>query len=103
MAVGEVVDELRAVLPENTVGLVDVWTAVDQVAQQKKGKNDRDGLKDLLIDGIHLTGGGYKIVFEEIMKVIEKEFNELTPGALPLLWPSWEDINLGNPRESLII
>ncbi|OBT48660.1 hypothetical protein VE00_00872 [Pseudogymnoascus sp. WSF 3629] len=44
-----------------------------------------DVLKSLLDDGLHLTPAGYKIMFEEVLKVIGENWPDQTPEALKSL------------------
>jgi lysophospholipase L1-like esterase len=41
--------------------------------------------------GLHLSPAGNRIVYEEIMKVIEVNWPDQTPEVLPMVFPSWTD------------
>lgn len=46
-----------------------------------------DDLSELLYDGIHLNGVGYKLLFDELMKTIEKHYYHVSPGCLMYRFP----------------
>ena len=41
--------------------------------------------------GLHLTPAGNRIVYEEIMKVIQANWPDQTPEILPMVFPAWGD------------
>jgi hypothetical protein len=41
--------------------------------------------------GLHLTPAGYRIVYDEVMKVIEANWPDQLPDNLPMVFPSWVD------------
>lgn len=41
--------------------------------------------------GLHLSPAGNRIVYDEIMKVIEANWPDQTPDILPMVFPSWTD------------
>jgi hypothetical protein len=41
--------------------------------------------------GLHLTGDGYRIVYEEVLKVIRANWPEQDPEVLPMVFPAWGD------------
>ncbi|KAK3615102.1 hypothetical protein LTR56_026803 [Elasticomyces elasticus] len=47
-------------------------------------------LQSFLSDGLHFTGEGYRLLFTELMLLIEREWPELMPGNLPLRLPAWD-------------
>jgi lysophospholipase L1-like esterase len=77
--------------------LVDVWKLfmaeagydADNVSQQSsllgsKAAPPSSVLKELLWDGLHLSTKGYRLVFEELMRVIRTLLPALAPENLPL-------------------
>jgi len=100
-AVIEVADELEGTLGKDQVGVVDLWTEIDEKAKKAEG-GEEEGLKKYLSDGLHLAGHAYAIVFEEMMKTISAKFPELIPDRLPQVWPHWDTIDFENPSKSLI-
>lgn len=44
--------------------------------------------------GLHLTGAGYQIVYEELTEVIRSQVPELVPETLPMILPEWKKITL---------
>lgn len=51
-----------------------------------KAENPSD-LSELLYDGIHLNGNGYKLLFDELMKTIEKHYYQVSPSYLTYKFP----------------
>lgn len=41
--------------------------------------------------GLHLTPAGNRIVYDELMKVIQANWPDQTPEVLPMVFPSWVD------------
>jgi lysophospholipase L1-like esterase len=77
--------------------LVDVWKlfmeeagcVVDSMSQQaallgSKEVPPSSVFKELLWDGLHLSTRGYRLVFEEMMRVIQRDLPALAPENLPL-------------------
>ncbi|GMG39795.1 unnamed protein product [Ambrosiozyma monospora] len=67
------VDVLVKLGAELSVPVVNVYDAFE--------KSDL-GDKELLTDGIHFNGAGYKLAFDALMDTIEKEYPELHPVNL---------------------
>lgn len=77
----EVVREIAKEYEDKKVVLVDLWEALMEARlrltpnyDEQSEKRDEEGLRKLLIDGLHLTGAGYAV------------FSEL---ILPLVGPAW--------------
>lgn len=43
------------------------------------------------LTGLHLTPDGYRIVYEEVMKVIRANWPDQTPEQLSRVFPGWQD------------
>lgn len=41
--------------------------------------------------GLHLSSAGNRLVYEEVMKVIEGNWPDQSPEVLPMVFPSWVD------------
>jgi hypothetical protein len=41
--------------------------------------------------GLHLTPAGNRIVYDEIMKVIQANWPDQMPEILPMVFPAWGD------------
>ena len=52
-----------------------------------------ESLAEIVSDGIHFTAKSYKILFEEIIRVIEEKYPELAPENLPSQLCDWKQIN----------
>ncbi|GMM33477.1 hypothetical protein DASC09_008020 [Saccharomycopsis crataegensis] len=55
-------------------------------------KYEGDWSKDLLIDGLHFNGSGYKILHDQIIKVISEWYPELSADNLPTVLPDFSDL-----------
>jgi lysophospholipase L1-like esterase len=86
----EVVRELAKENEHKKVVLIDLWEALMKESRQrlpptndgKSETNDDEGLRKLLVDGLHLTGAGYKIFLDML---------------LPLVGPEWTTEDPDNP------
>ncbi|KAI6913940.1 hypothetical protein D0869_00334 [Hortaea werneckii] len=45
-------------------------------------------------DGVHLSAEGSRVLFGELMSVIDKHYPELMPSALRMRLPAWDDVNV---------
>jgi hypothetical protein len=112
-------DACREVGAELGVTVVDIWTAFMTSVGWEEGK-PLDGSKDvprnpdlenLLSDGmfspaavmknvqssatnlppgLHFKPGGYKIMYDEVIRNIRKNCPELAPENMPMVLPAWE-------------
>ncbi|KAI9783603.1 MAG: isoamyl acetate-hydrolyzing esterase [Peltula sp. TS41687] len=93
------VDVVREEASKLGVTLMDVWTLFQREAGWKEGepligsKNREQSavFAELLQDGLHLTPKGYRLVFDELMRVIQENWPDQVPEKLPLVFPVWED------------
>lgn len=85
----DVVRELAGEYHDQNVVLVDLWTALMKEATRlttgyvpgggflgSLEKGYSKGLGDLLVDGLHLTGAGYKIFLKEVLPHVGKGWAE---------------------------
>ncbi|KAF2623019.1 SGNH hydrolase [Macroventuria anomochaeta] len=95
-----VVDLWGACMREATVG----WNAslrnecsVELLMPGDKRAERSDVLARLLYDGLHLSGDGYKILYQEIKKTIIQAYPELRPSKIPValepFFPEWFEDN----------
>lgn len=93
----EVVRKIASEYCDQGVVLVDLWKAMMEKATAledggsagpamlgSKEKGDSKGLRELLVDGLHLTGAGYKVFLDEVLPKVGKEWAEEPPND-----PSW--------------
>ncbi|KAL6875888.1 SGNH hydrolase-type esterase domain-containing protein [Trichoderma longibrachiatum] len=90
------------------VPFINMWHAMMAHIGWKKGEpvpgvlgHGGTAFKDLLTDGVHLTGMGYRIWYDELVAVIIKEFPDLRTEALPTVLPHIFDVERENLPESL--
>lgn len=78
------------------------WTE-EQLYSQNGNVDESEyiNLSSLLHDGIHLTGEGYKILYKELIRIINDQFPHMNPDNLPLNLPYWMDIDPKNVSSSL--
>ncbi|KAI9056881.1 SGNH hydrolase [Trametes sanguinea] len=75
----------REVGAEEGVAVVDAWTALWEAA----GKDEK-GLEDLLVDGLHLSDKGYKIVYDGIVSTIAEKYPEYHYDNLQTVFATYE-------------
>ncbi|KAJ5626918.1 GDSL Lipase/Acylhydrolase family protein [Penicillium herquei] len=80
----------------------DIWTSFMTSVGWEEGQpliGSRDlpqneAFAALFVDGLHLTGAGYRLAFAEVMKVIETTWPAQSPDALPMVYPAWNAFDL---------
>ncbi|MCJ1338426.1 hypothetical protein MMC09_003714 [Bachmanniomyces sp. S44760] len=92
-------DAVHEVGKANNIAVLDLWSAFMTEAGWKAGdplpgslsvpKNA--GLRRLLVDGLHFNPDGYRILYAELMKLIEKRWPEQIPETLSYVLPAWDD------------
>ncbi|CAG8918518.1 unnamed protein product [Penicillium salamii] len=81
------------------VPAVDLWSAFMKPTGWHEGQpliGSRDApsnetFASLFTDGLHLSSAGNRLVYEEVMKVIEGNWPDQSPEVLPMVFPSWVD------------
>lgn len=73
---------------KNTVTDVPLICLYDLMTEwmETKAENPND-YSELIYDGIHLNGTGYKLLFDALMETIEKNFYNVSPGCLMYRFP----------------
>ncbi|SCU91185.1 LAME_0E11562g1_1 [Lachancea meyersii CBS 8951] len=51
-----------------------------------------DRWQELLCDGVHYSGKGYKVFYHELLKAIRSAFPELAPENIAYKLPGWRDV-----------
>ncbi|KAK2783968.1 hypothetical protein FQN53_008889 [Emmonsiellopsis sp. PD_33] len=91
-------DAARRVGQALNVPVVDIWTAFmtavgwtegDPLAGSKEAAPN-EKLEALLSDGLHFNPPGYRIMYEEVIKVIRECYPELAPEEVPMNFPPWD-------------
>ncbi|KAK0345686.1 hypothetical protein LTR91_015983 [Friedmanniomyces endolithicus] len=65
----------------------------DHLTPPLPGSMDRptnSTLQSFLIDGLHFSGEGYRLLYGELMTLIERYWPESMPDRLPLMLPAWD-------------
>lgn len=89
----------REIANELDVGFADLWQAFIRSTGWNEGEplpgkldqQSKYSLDDYFTDGLHYTGKGYKVFFNELTAVIKAKYPQLLPEALPKLLPEWRD------------
>ncbi|EAW06394.1 SGNH/GDSL hydrolase family protein [Aspergillus clavatus NRRL 1] len=89
----------REVAASLNIVTVDLWAAFMTAVGWKEGEpliGSRDApnnekLQSLFTDGLHLTGDGYRLVYEEVMKAIKANWPDQDPEVLPMVFPAWTE------------
>lgn len=78
------------------------WTE-EQLYRLTGNSNDDEyiDLSKLIYDGIHLSGEGYRVLYDELIKIIKQEFPDMIAENLPMNLPYWMDIDPNNLTKSL--
>ncbi|KAJ5742315.1 Esterase SGNH hydrolase-type subgroup [Penicillium manginii] len=79
------------------VPVVDLWSAFMKLTGWREGQPligsraapNNETFAGLFTDGLHLSPAGNRIVYDEIIKVIEANWPDQTPHILPMVFPSW--------------
>ncbi|SCU93360.1 LAMI_0E14092g1_1 [Lachancea mirantina] len=88
-------DAVSDVAAENKVPFVDLHKAFTE-----KGG---DHWQELLLDGVHFSGKGYEVFFDELLKAIRGWYPELAPERIPYKLPNWREVkNDGSNLDELI-
>jgi lysophospholipase L1-like esterase len=92
---------VREVSKEQNVAVLDLWTIFmkrvgwrvgDPLIGSRASEQDlKSGLPALLEDGLHLTAQGSRVLYEELIQLIQRTWPDQTPEALPFVVPSWAD------------
>ena len=90
----------REVAQTLNLPVIDLWTIFMIKAGWTPNPSDpligsRDAprskvLDELLSDGLHFTPAAYRIVFDELVKLIHEKMPELTPDKLSFVFPDWK-------------
>lgn len=73
------------------VPVVDLWTRLQE----------RADWRELLSDGLHLSGAGNEAVFCELRRCLDEELPHIHPDALPLDMPLHGDLTADNYKRVL--
>ncbi|GAB7348781.1 hypothetical protein MBLNU459_g7505t1 [Dothideomycetes sp. NU459] len=79
--------------------VLDLWSAFMKAAGWKAGEPlpgssdipQNEVLVKLMYDGLHFNPEGYRILYTELMRLIEAELPEHSPVMVPSLLPMWDD------------
>ena len=92
-------DACREVGKEFDLPILDLWTIFMNKAGWNNGQQGpligsraapkSEVFEALLIDGLHFTPEGYKLVFDELVNVIRNDLPDLVPERLPQIFPDW--------------
>ncbi|KAF1808246.1 isoamyl acetate-hydrolyzing esterase [Eremomyces bilateralis CBS 781.70] len=82
------------------VPVVDMWTVIMLKAGWELGSSVLPGsrkfgpnpvLEELLHDGLHLSPSGYRILYDEVLQVIRKNWPDQLPEHLTNVLPNWDN------------
>lgn len=76
------------------------WVEGDPIPG-RRGDKSHQVLNDLLSDGVHFTGKGYKIWYEILRQTIRETYPELKSENLPMILPHIVDIDNSDLPASL--
>jgi isoamyl acetate esterase len=99
---------IRDIGAELNIPVLDIWTALATRSGYTSREPERtDGpilllgstdapanstLQAMLYDGLHFSPEGYKVLYGELMALIEREWPEEMPSRLPMKLPAWDEV-----------
>lgn len=91
-------EAVRQVGKELNLPVLDLWAAFMREAGWKEGEplpgsreiEQNQVLVKFMHDGLHFNPEGYKVLYDELMKLLEKEMPEEMPAQLPTVLPPWD-------------
>ncbi|ERF77237.1 hypothetical protein EPUS_05806 [Endocarpon pusillum Z07020] len=91
-------DACRGIGEELNLPVVDLWGAFMRKAGWREGEPligsidvaRNEVLQNLLRDGLHFNPEGYRLMYNEVMKVIRERIPDQSPERLPFVYPPWE-------------
>ncbi|CAO2651372.1 Nn.00g039420.m01.CDS01 [Neocucurbitaria sp. VM-36] len=75
---------------EKTDFKIDAWKFGDPLPGSLSIPQN-DALIKLMYDGLHFEPEGYRVLFQELMKVIAEQWPDQIPEKLPMVFPAWND------------
>jgi lysophospholipase L1-like esterase len=104
----EYAEAARKVAEKHNLPFVDMWHALLSAAGWKQGEPvpGADGtsgqpLDRLLTDGVHLSGDGYRVWYDEMLKAIRESFPELRTEDMPTVLPHIFEVDRGDLPNTL--
>lgn len=90
-------DALKKTAQELNLPVVDIWSAFLRKAGWQDGDpllgrkdvEESDKLKQLLLDGLHFTPAGYKVMYKEVTRTIREKLPDYIPEKFPMVLPPW--------------
>lgn len=85
---------------EHDIPVLDIWTAMmaraghsrhDGMMPGSLGAPANETLQSFLHDGLHFSGEGYRVLYGELMGMIERTWPEEMPARLKMRLPAWDD------------
>lgn len=80
---------LKELAVETGVAFVDTMKLFDKYATTSSNPLD-----ELLSDGVHFTGASYKLLYDDILRVIGDNWPELLPETVRMVLPPWREVVL---------
>ncbi|KXT07060.1 hypothetical protein AC579_5872 [Pseudocercospora musae] len=100
-------EAVKRVGQETQVHVVDLWSAlisraggslVDPEPTGSVNMPKNDILQSFLHDGLHLSPAGYKVLYDELLQLINRTWPEQSPDKLASVLPRWDDSNAWQPH-----
>ena len=97
--------------------VLDIWSAMARESGYEWSADDLDNfdkppfgsyktpvntaLQSFLHDGLHFTRSAYKLLFEELIALIERTWPDQTPETTPMALPAWDEEEAWKRRAGL--
>ncbi|EME85124.1 uncharacterized protein MYCFIDRAFT_153196 [Pseudocercospora fijiensis CIRAD86] len=100
-------EAVKKVGEETQVHVIDFWSAlisraggslVDPEPTGSINMPKNDVLQSFLHDGLHLSPAGYKVLYEELLQLINRTWPEESPDQLAFVFPRWDDTKAWQPN-----
>lgn len=97
-------DAAKEVAAAHNVPFVDLWNAFQKESgwSEKQVLEENPNLEKLLFDGIHYTPQGYKVFYDELIKVISASYPDLLSENLKPAAPYYADMDYSDLRKSIL-
>ncbi|KAF8949604.1 hypothetical protein BGZ46_005069, partial [Entomortierella lignicola] len=80
------------------VDVIDTWGLMTKAIESGEYT-----LNDYLRDGLHLALQGNNLIYEQIMAIIKKKYQQWDPEVMSMHAPWWRHLNRENPEADLLV
>lgn len=93
---------VQKVAKELDVAFIDLWHIFLHSVGWKEGDplpgqigtTSEKSIRHLLNDGLHFTGEGYRLWYDQVIDIINTKYPELIPANIPFQYPEFADVKI---------